>query len=412
MASSLLNLLKEYITPDVISQASGMLGESESGVSKAVSAALPTLLSGFANKSNDLGFMGNVMNLVSETQSSGNMLSNLPSLLSGGGANSIGSKLLSMLFGGKLSSVTDLIAGAGGIKSSSAGALLGMLGPMILGHFGKSGMTSSALSGLLSSEKNSLLAALPSGFNSVLGFADNMSDNVRKTVNTVADRDSSGGGFPKWLLGLLLLAGGLFLLYMLTKGCNKEKTENTIETVTDSLEVDMDSLGSDIEEVATEVKDAATGLGAFLKVTLPNGIELNAPELGIENQLVKWMNDKTKVVDKTTWFNFERLLFDTGKATLRPESQEQLKNVAEILKAYPTMEVKIGGYTDNVGDPAANLKLSDARAKSVMSELVKLGTAASRMTAEGYGEQHPVATNDTEEGRAQNRRISIRVTKK
>ncbi|ESU24771.1 hypothetical protein FEDK69T_03230 [Flavobacterium enshiense DK69] len=355
--------------------------------------------------------MNGIMNLVTETKSSGNVLLNLPPILSGGKASEIGSKLLSLLFDGKQSSITDLIANSGGIKSSSAGSLLTMLGPLILGYFGKSGMSSSDVTNLLSSERNNILSVAPAGLGSLLGFAGNYREDVSDTVRPVKD-DDRGGGFPKWLLALLLIGGGIVLLYLLTKGCNKEKTEEKMEEVTDSVKVNMDSLGEDIKDAATEVKDAAVSLGEFLKIKLQNGVELNAPELGIENQLVKWIEDKTKVVDKTTWFNFDRLLFDTGKSTLRPESQEQLKNIAEILKAYPTVEIKLGGYTDNVGDPALNLKLSDERAKSVMAELVKLGVPASRMTAEGYGEQHPVASNDTEEGRAQNRRISIRVTKK
>jgi K(+)-stimulated pyrophosphate-energized sodium pump len=65
-----------------------------------------------------------------------------------------------------------------------------------------------------------------------------------------------------------------------------------------------------------------------------------------------------------------------------------------------------------VGDPAANLKLSGDRAKSVMNEIVKMGIATERLEAEGYGEQFPVASNDTEEGKASNRRIAVRVTKK
>ncbi len=121
---------------------------------------------------------------------------------------------------------------------------------------------------------------------------------------------------------------------------------------------------------------------------------------------------KNSVVSKTNWIDFDNLLFETGKSVLKPESLTQLKNVSEILKAYPSVNIKLGGYTDNVGDAAKNLKLSDDRAKSVMAELVKLGITQNRLKAEGYGDQHPVASNETEEGRAQNRRISINVLSK
>lgn len=76
------------------------------------------------------------------------------------------------------------------------------------------------------------------------------------------------------------------------------------------------------------------------------------------------------------------------------------------------MTIKLGGYTDNKGPADVNLKLSRERAENVMAGLVQLGIDAGRLKAEGYGEQYPVAGNETEEGRAQNRRIDIRVTGK
>ncbi|SOD78905.1 sodium-translocating pyrophosphatase [Spirosoma fluviale] len=142
------------------------------------------------------------------------------------------------------------------------------------------------------------------------------------------------------------------------------------------------------------------------------GVDLNLSGVGkIEEQLIEFINSD-KAVDKETWFDFDKLTFETGKATLKPESQVQLGNVAQILKAYPTVKVKVGGYTDNTGVVASNLKLSQDRANSVRVELEKLGIDKDRLAAEGYGQEHPVASNDTEEGRAQNRRISMRVTEK
>ena len=76
------------------------------------------------------------------------------------------------------------------------------------------------------------------------------------------------------------------------------------------------------------------------------------------------------------------------------------------------MNIKLGGYTDNTGSAALNQKLSAERAASVKNELVTLGVDGGRIETEGYGQENPVASNETEEGRAQNRRISIRVTKK
>jgi OmpA-OmpF porin, OOP family len=415
MSANLLDSLKGYITPEIISQASSMLGESEGGISKAVSAVIPTLLGGLVNKTSDSGAMGSIMELVNKsTSNSDGIFSNLTGLLSTDSASSgIGSSLLSTIFGNKLSGVTDIIAGTSGIKSASVGSLLGMAGPMLLGHLGKSGTTLSGLTSMLTSQKDSILSAAPAGLSSLMGFSSGIGGSMNNS-----NSGGSGGGLPKWLLPLLLIGLTIFGLYYFTKGCKKQEvdvttTVNTIDSVTtqmaDTAIAKMDSVATDVQDMAT---DAAATLGNFFKFKLPNGVELNAPEKGIENQMVTWMSDKTKMVDKTTWFNFDRLLFETGKSILKPESQEQLKNVAEIMKAFPTMEIKLGGYTDNVGKPDFNIKLSAERAASVMSELSKLGIDAKRLSSEGYGDQHPVASNDTEEGRAQNRRIALRVTKK
>ena len=164
-------------------------------------------------------------------------------------------------------------------------------------------------------------------------------------------------------------------------------------------------------EVVEEVVEVP--VAAETAILEMNGMKLNIASSGnpVESSLVDFIKSDA-ATDKETWFDFDRLLFETGSAKLKPESEEQLENVAEILKAYPAVNVKLGGYTDNTGDPSANLKLSTDRAQSVKKSLANLGVKTSRLESEGYGEEHPVASNNTEEGRAQNRRISIRVTKK
>ena len=152
--------------------------------------------------------------------------------------------------------------------------------------------------------------------------------------------------------------------------------------------------------------DAGNGM---MTVALPGAESITYANGGVEGTLLNFLQDANSVIDKKTWFNFDRLNFETGSTNLTAESKEQVSNIAAILKAFPTSAIKIGGYTDNVGNPESNLKLSDERAKKVMSELDALGTAANRLEAEGYGEQFPVEPNDTPEGRAKNRRTSLSV---
>ena len=102
------------------------------------------------------------------------------------------------------------------------------------------------------------------------------------------------------------------------------------------------------------------------------------------------------------------IYFDTAKSDLKPESEPTLAEIAKLLKQNTTLKVAIVGHTDMVGDPAANLKLSQARAQSVINALVtKQGIAGSRLTSFGNGSYAPVASNKTEEGRAKNRRVEL-----
>jgi OmpA-OmpF porin, OOP family len=158
--------------------------------------------------------------------------------------------------------------------------------------------------------------------------------------------------------------------------------------------------------------DFVYDLGAMGKLKLADGTELTVGGNSAEKKLVDFINDASKAVDKTTWFTMDRLYFETGKSVLKPGSKQQLTNIATILKANPAVELKIGGYTDNTGDSAANLVLSRQRAESAKAELVKLGVDTKRLDAEGYGPQYPVASNSNTEGKAQNTRIDVRVTKK
>ncbi|MBC3540281.1 OmpA family protein [Rufibacter sp. H-1] len=103
------------------------------------------------------------------------------------------------------------------------------------------------------------------------------------------------------------------------------------------------------------------------------------------------------------------LFFDTGKADLRPESQTELDKLFQFLKANPKIQVEIAGHTDNVGQAAANQKLSEARAKAVVKYLVSKGAPASIFQAKGYGPSQPAAPNTSEENRQLNRRIELQI---
>jgi outer membrane protein OmpA-like peptidoglycan-associated protein len=105
-----------------------------------------------------------------------------------------------------------------------------------------------------------------------------------------------------------------------------------------------------------------------------------------------------------------KVYFDFDKATLKPESHAALEAAAKIMKENPTIRVEIQGHTDNIGTAAYNDKLSLRRAQAVVDYLVgTLGVDPGRLTAKGYGLTRPVASDETREGRAQNRRVEFLV---
>ncbi len=106
-------------------------------------------------------------------------------------------------------------------------------------------------------------------------------------------------------------------------------------------------------------------------------------------------------------FTLTGVTFETSSSVIRPSSYDKLDEVAEALRANPDVRVEISGHTDNVGSDEGNLTLSQARAESVRRYFIEKGVAADRMEAKGYGETKPVATNDTAEGRAENRRVEM-----
>ena len=150
-----------------------------------------------------------------------------------------------------------------------------------------------------------------------------------------------------------------------------------------------------------------------LDIELPGGEKLNTYEGSMEAMLLAFIQDPNAQPGKDNWFNFNDLNFEFGTDKILPESMGELENIARILKAYPNVKIKIGGYTDKLEDEAENLKISTNRAKAVFAALEKLGVAGQLTGAEGYGSQYAQhAATASEEDRKKDRRISISIRAK
>lgn len=101
------------------------------------------------------------------------------------------------------------------------------------------------------------------------------------------------------------------------------------------------------------------------------------------------------------------ITFDTGKATIKPESMTEINRIAQLMKENPSVKFEIQGHCDNTGSAATNDKLSQQRAEAIMAALVDMGIEKGRLSAVGKGSREPIADNSTDEGRAKNRRVEF-----
>jgi OmpA-OmpF porin, OOP family len=108
-------------------------------------------------------------------------------------------------------------------------------------------------------------------------------------------------------------------------------------------------------------------------------------------------------------YTLENVHFESGKSTLLKSSFEELENLFQFMNLKKDIIIEIGGHTDNIGNDESNLKLSEARAETVKNYLISKGISPNRIVSKGYGENHPIDTNSTPEGRQNNRRTEVRI---
>lgn len=435
MSLNLIDLIKGQLGPATISQAATELGESESGISKAISGLLPAIVGGLANNADKPG----ILDSITGAASSG-LLGNL---LGGSSNNSLITTILSSIFGDKIGGLVNAVSSYAGIGNSSTNSLLNMVTGATVGSLGKyaseNNLGASGISQLLTDQKGIVSSLLPAGLSlASLGLGNSMGGNdavhsidvppvmgtekVKVTsyddpkvevnrggnthVNVDNTDDNGGGSIWKWLLPLLLLALAAWFLW---KQCNKPADATTMTT--DSTAVVADSANTMMPADSSAVTTGATKEATT--VTLPNGKTLNAFKGGIEDQVVSFLNsDEYKNADeaalKNKWFNFDNLNFEFGTTKLTAESQVQLDNLKAILAAYPDAKVKIGAYTDKKGSDDGNKALSQKRA-----DAVKAAVASAQVTeAVGYGEEFAtIPETGTDKEREADRKTAIRFVK-
>ncbi len=442
MALNLMDLFKDQIGNAMASQASKYLGVSENNVQDAMGGILPALMGGLINKGSTESGAAGILDFMNQNKIGGGLLDNLGGLFGGGSQTdslaSTGSMVLKFLMGDKTGAIVDLITRSVGIKSGVASSLLKMAAPMLLGLIGKqvskNGLNAGGLMKLLLGQRDYVRKSAPAGLGDILGFADWGSDaaqgaekaasaaasSARETVEEAAG--SKGFNFWPWLIGLGLLAALWMWKGPTCKqadlGSVKDKIEDAGKAVGDAAKDAGKVVGDAAKDAGNTVgnmaKDAGDAMadaadavkGAIMSVKLPGGAEIKTAAGSFTDKFVKMLGKKGK--DAVA---FDGVHFATGSANLTAESNAQLENLAAVLKAYPGVHIEISGHTDNTGDANKNLMLSTQRALAVRQKLQALGVAANRLSSKGYGQTKPIADNGTDQGRQENRRVDVRVTK-
>jgi outer membrane protein OmpA-like peptidoglycan-associated protein len=194
-------------------------------------------------------------------------------------------------------------------------------------------------------------------------------------------------GFRSWPLVAAVLAG-LALLFFFTRGQAPE----------------MALQPSGAPAPAASIREPTS-------LALPDGRTLSVNRGGFLDQLNGFLAGKVSG-NLPQRFVFDDLNFEPGTTTLTAQSRPTVEMLSSILKGYPAAQVALEGHTDSTGDPLANKKLSLDRAEAIKGLLVQAGIAGDRISVAGYGQERPVASNDTDGGRAANRRTELVVMKR
>ena len=441
MSLNVIDLIKGQLGPALISQAATQLGESESGISKAISGLLPAVVGGLANNADKPG----VLDAITGAASSG-LLGNL---LGGSTNNSLITTILTAIFGDKVGALVNAVSSYAGISDSSTNSLLNMVTGATLGSVGKysadNNLGASGVQNLLQEQKGIVSTLLPAGLSlASLGLGSFFgNDSVKEAINVAptenvkvssfdepkievnrggnthvnvdnSDDNNGGGSIWKWLLPLLLLALAAWFLW---KQCDKKDATSGV-AVNDSAVVVQDSavIVNDSANVATAAGSTNTKVDENIDL---NGVALKGYKGGMEDQMITFLKAgsyKTAADDaalKDKWYTFDKVNFKIGSATeLEAGSQVQMDNLLAILKAFPEAKVKIGGYTDKTGVEADNVKLSQSRADFIKNWLAGKGVGAQVLTAEGYGSKFAtVAKEATNDERAADRKMAVRFAK-
>ncbi len=447
--ANLLQELNEKTAGSLAKHSADFLGEDITNTNSAVSGTYSTLIASLIQKGSEKDGAKKIFKMVEKADAGildtvDRIFTRSPQTVNG--LVNVGTRDIPNFVGSKHREASNLIAKDSGIGKESSAKLMRLSSPFLLGMLGKhvsdGNLDEAGLLNLINGQKGHVESMMPTDMKETLEMSSfgwvkkepvkevkkpkkkkvkkepkletvDHTERVAKekvvkqkkkaapVVQQVAEE--TGGGIMsifKWLLPILAI--GALAWFLLTRLACGGVDVPDVKSVANNVVAKT-------ENVATAVKDkTVSALGAVNDAALKalDGIKFTAGSAG--SQMMAFIKGGGKGEGK---FRFTNLNFASGSATITGTSGVEVDNLAAILKAYPDVKVSIEGYTDSKGNPDSNQRLSQQRAEAVSTKLVAQGIDVSRIKTQGFGAANPVATNDTAEGRAQNRRIEVVIVK-
>ncbi len=362
LSENLLGVAQNFATPDMIQKFSEALGEPAEKIRTGLKAVIPALLMGIVTKGSTPEGAQSLTQMAKRTPT--------PTTDVNPAEIDAGTQTADQIFDGNLNSTASKLGASTGLSSLSVTKMMGLATPILMGVLGskiqKDGLNSSGLMSFLSQQKATLGVLMPDALSARFSNATEGVDI--SLLKTSPSRSWMGVG----LIALVAILAGLWVF---------SRNQNT-PIIRDSSPVAVTDTG---------MVPASEALPQSLD-TLENF--LAAP---VASELPKR-------------FRFENLHFEAGTTTLITGSEVELGQIASALMAHPQARARLEAFTDSDGQPEMNRVLSQRRAEAVRDQLIARGIAANQVEAVGLGDQNPVASNESEEGKAMNRRVEFIIT--
>ena len=354
---SLLNALLSTLNQQNVSQIGCAVGQSDQqSVLRGMQSAIATVLGGMARHAENPTFLQRILNMVPVGKDVSWSSLSSDAADPNGTLISAGKQMISSLFGGSETMLARTLGAGTGLQPGVTSSLLSMAAPMVLSFLGKQvhdeAMSLEGLGTLLRREIPAIRAAVPTGITSLIWPHEREAIAASTEAVQTATAQSSKVG---WLVPVLLLVLVPTFIWLFS---HKHKP------------------------ISRTPRPPAAGTASRAMPESPK-----IPESTLPGSL--------------------NLYFETGSTKLQPDSYAQLTEFAAALATKPNVNLTLNGYTDNVGNVSTNMRLSQERADAVKSDLVGMGISVDRVTAQGLGEENPIADNATAKGRKLNRRVTV-----